>query len=119
MTGKIELHVHYYEQGNVRSWNLCILYPLTNRQVQLITAYEPKITIPAPLASDLAELKPAAAAKIFAIIESEERTYQVQLTDSYENMKEKTFKNLRRALPLTRQKIDWDKVRTHRYNGLL
>lgn len=79
--------------------------------MQLVTEHTPPITIPPPLAADLASLKPAAAAKVIAIIEAEEKTYQLQLSDTYEKMKEGTFKNLRRALPMTRQKLDWDKVR--------
>jgi capping protein alpha len=44
------------------------------------------------------------------LIENEEGKYQTSLNDTYQEMGEKTFKGLRRALPLTRQKIDWDKV---------
>lgn len=50
------------------------------------------------------------ASRIVALIESEEGKYQSSLNDTYIEMGEKTFKGLRRALPLTRQKIDWDKV---------
>lgn len=32
------------------------------------------------------------------------------MNETYQEMGEKTFKGLRRALPLTRQKLDWDKV---------
>jgi capping protein alpha len=45
-----------------------------------------------------------------ALIEKEESSYQNALNDTYHDMGEKTFKGLRRALPLTRQKLDWDKV---------
>ena len=52
----------------------------------------------------------AKASKILALIEDEEGRYQISLNETYQGMGEKTFKGLRRALPLTRQKIDWDKV---------
>lgn len=52
------------------------------------------------------------ASKILALIEDEEGKYQISLGETYQEMGEKTFKGLRRALPLTRQKIDWDKVKT-------
>lgn len=52
----------------------------------------------------------AAASKILALIEDEESKYQSSLNDTYREMGDKTFKGLRRALPLTRQKIDWDKA---------
>ncbi|KAJ7794178.1 hypothetical protein B0H14DRAFT_3093833 [Mycena olivaceomarginata] len=52
----------------------------------------------------------SSASKILALIENEEGKYQTSLNDTYQEMGEKTFKGLRRALPLTRQKIDWDKV---------
>jgi len=45
------------------------------------------------------------------MIETEEGRYQSSLNDTYHDMGEKTFKGLRRALPMTRQKLDWDKVR--------
>ena len=60
-----------------------------------------------------------AASKIIALIEDEEGKYQISLNDTYQEMGEKTFKGLRRALPLTRQKIDWDKVRDGLVNILL
>jgi len=44
------------------------------------------------------------------LIEDEEGKYQISLNETYQEMGEKTFKGLRRALPLTRQKLDWDKV---------
>jgi capping protein alpha len=52
-----------------------------------------------------------AGPKILALIEKEESNYQQALAVSYQDMGEKIFKGLRRALPMTRQKMDWDKVR--------
>jgi capping protein (actin filament) muscle Z-line, alpha len=50
------------------------------------------------------------ASKILALVGDEEGKYQISLNDTYQEMGEKTFKGLRRALPMTRQKLDWDKV---------
>jgi capping protein (actin filament) muscle Z-line, alpha len=52
----------------------------------------------------------SSASKILALVEDEEGKYQTSLNDTYHEMGEKTFKGLRRALPMTRQKLDWDKV---------
>lgn len=109
--GKILVNVHYYEQGNVRiqevSRDSNDDVVLTLSQVQLETKHNISFTIPpaivsAPIAT--------AATKILALLAEEEGKYQVSLNETYSEMSEKTFKGLRRALPLTRQKIDWDKV---------
>ncbi|KAH7910815.1 F-actin-capping protein subunit alpha [Hygrophoropsis aurantiaca] len=91
ITGKVLVNVHYYEQGNV----------------QLSTSHDLSLSLPAAVVTSA---PPASASKIFALIESEETKYQTSLNDSYHEMGEKTFKGLRRALPMTRQKLDWDKV---------
>jgi len=91
VTGKILVNVHYYEQGNV----------------QLATTHDVSLALPAPVVTSSPS---AAASKILALIEDEEGKYQTSLNDTYYEMGEKTFKGLRRALPLTRQKLDWDKV---------
>lgn len=76
-------------------------------QVQLETKHNIYFNIPPSVAS----APPATAAtKILALIGEEEGKYQISLNETYTEMSEKTFKGLRRALPLTRQKIDWDKV---------
>lgn len=78
-------------------------------QVQLSTMHTPTISFP-PNTS----LPPTTtASKLLASIEAQESDYQTSLTEAYHEMGEKTFKGLRRALPLTRQKLDWDKVRGH------
>lgn len=91
VVGKILANVHYYEQGNV----------------QLSTTHNISFTLPPAIISAPSN---TAASKIIALIEDEEGKYQISLNDTYQEMGEKTFKGLRRALPLTRQKIDWDKV---------
>ena len=74
-----------------------------------------------PIPPAIANASPnAAASKIFALIETEETRLQTSLNDAYHEMSEKAFKGLRRALPLTRQKIDWDKVSSsHPWRGTL
>lgn len=91
VVGKIMLNVHYYEQGNV----------------QLNTTHNITIALPAAIVTSAPA---AAASKILALIDFEETKYQTSLNDTYSEMGEKTFKALRRALPMTRQKLDWDKV---------
>jgi capping protein (actin filament) muscle Z-line, alpha len=90
--GKIFINVHYYEQGNV----------------QLSTTHSISLALPPSITSSP---QPSSASKILALIEEEEGRYQQSLNDVYHEMGEKTFKSLRRALPLTRQKMDWDRVR--------
>jgi len=76
-------------------------------QVQLATTHSVSFELPSAVLS----AQPAAAgSKILALIGEEEGHYQVSLNETYQEMGEKTFKSLRRALPLTRQKLDWDKA---------
>ncbi|KAA1469768.1 ICL-domain-containing protein [Dentipellis sp. KUC8613] len=91
VTGRILVNVHYYEQGNV----------------QLETHHKASLTLPSTIS---ASTPSPSASKVIALIEDEESKYQTALTETYSDMSEKTFKNLRRALPLTRQKLDWDRV---------
>ncbi|KAG6830393.1 hypothetical protein H0H87_008280 [Tephrocybe sp. NHM501043] len=91
VTGKVQVNVHYYEQGNV----------------QLATTHDLTLTLPPAVVTSTPS---ASASRILALIEDEESKYQTTLNETYSKMGEKTFKGLRRALPMTRQKIDWDKV---------
>jgi len=86
--GRMLVNVHYYEQGNV----------------QLTTTHEISSILPSSISTN------SSASKILALIEDEEGNYQTSLNGSYQEMSEKTYKGLRRALPMTRSKMDWDKV---------
>ncbi|KAF9454765.1 F-actin capping protein, alpha subunit [Macrolepiota fuliginosa MF-IS2] len=90
VTGKVLVNVHYYEQGNV----------------QLTTTHDISFNLPPGITAG----DNSAAPKILALIEDEEGKYQVSLNETYQEMSEKTFKSLRRALPMTRSKLDWDKI---------
>lgn len=86
--------VHYYEDGNV----------------QLNTDTSQKFTVEqgSPEAIATAALK---------VIAKAEASYQSSLDASYGTMGETTFKALRRALPITRQKIDWNKIKNYKIGG--
>ncbi|RHZ77405.1 hypothetical protein Glove_180g121 [Diversispora epigaea] len=89
LKGTIKVNVHYFEDGNV----------------QLNASKEIEIT-----ASPNSE-EPADKAKAYAkSISNAEDEFQGSLNESYIDLSENTFKGLRRALPLTRHKLDWDKI---------
>jgi len=79
--------VHYYEDGNVR----------------LLTDKTTSASIPS-----------GNGASIAREISTAEKKYQEELNRGFTNLSEGAFKGLRRQLPVTRQKIEWDKVAGYR-----
>jgi capping protein alpha len=87
LEGSIKVDVHYYEDGNVR----------------LLTNKSATASVPSGTGSGIAKE-----------IASIEKKYQEELNKGFANLSEGTFKGLRRQLPVTRQKIEWDKVASYR-----
>ncbi|KAH7119790.1 F-actin-capping protein-like protein subunit alpha-1 [Dendryphion nanum] len=88
LIGAIKVDVHYYEDGNVRL--------LTNKDVELKVGTN------------------SSAAEIVRAIAGAEKKYQEDLNKAFGSLSEGAFKSLRRQLPITRQKIDWDKISGYR-----
>lgn len=84
-----------------------VIFNIHILKVQLSTTHSVTLALPPSITPSSAT---SSASKIFALIEAEEGRYQTSLNDAYAEMGEKTFKGLRRALPMTRSKLDWDKV---------
>lgn len=86
--GIIKVDVHYYEDGNVRM--------LTEKTANL------------PASSS------ATAADVAKAISTFEKKYQEDLNRAFTNLSEGAFKSLRRQLPVTRQKVEWEKIGGYR-----
>ena len=89
--GSIKVDVHYYEDGNVRL--------LTTKAVSL-------------------NLSSATANEIVKQIALTEKKYQDELNRAFSNLSEGAFKGLRRQLPITRQKIEWEKISSYRVSSI-
>jgi capping protein alpha len=87
LEGSIKVDVHYYEDGNVRL--------ITNKSVS-------------------SSVSSGTGAGIAKEISAGERKYQDELNKGFVSLSEGAFKGLRRQLPVTRQKIEWDKVTSYR-----
>ncbi|KAI8931780.1 hypothetical protein NX059_011418 [Plenodomus lindquistii] len=88
LSGSINVDVHYYEDGNVRL--------LTENKV------------------DGSVGSGAGAAEVVRKIAAEEKKYQEDLNKAFGSLSEGAFKALRRQLPITRQKIEWEKISGYR-----
>ena len=88
ITGTIKVDVHYYEDGNVRL--------ATKKEV------------------DLNLSSSSSAREIVRQIGQVEKAYQEELNKGFASLSEGAFKGLRRQLPVTRQKMDWDKIAGYR-----
>jgi capping protein (actin filament) muscle Z-line, alpha len=88
------VHIHYFEDGNVQ---------LHTRKGQTLDVKQST-----PINSQ--------AASIVKAIEKFEEEYQQELFKQSSDLSEGAFRALRRQLPMTRQKIDWDKVSMSVFN---
>ncbi|KAI4229565.1 MAG: hypothetical protein L6R36_000723 [Xanthoria steineri] len=88
LSGTIHVDVHYYEDGNVR---------LTT------TKNVPEM-----------KLEAGSAAEVVRRIAGVERAYQEELNRGFGRLSEGEFKGLRRQLPVTRQKVEWEKIGGYR-----
>ncbi|OZJ03238.1 hypothetical protein BZG36_03439 [Bifiguratus adelaidae] len=96
--GLIKVNVHYYEDGNV----------------QLENEREVEVTI-----DGREEDHEAYGKALLKQIAAQEKTFQLALNEAYDELAETTFKGLRRALPLTRNKLDWNKILNYRIGNEL
>jgi len=96
INGMVQLNVHYYEEGNV----------------QLNNTFEKQ------LQSKVSDPKTTASQAMKAIAKAEQ-AFHTSLDASYATMGGTTFKALRRMLPITTQKIDWNKIRALRIGAEL
>ncbi|EMR08756.1 hypothetical protein PNEG_02928 [Pneumocystis murina B123] len=83
ITATLLIDVHYYEDGNVRL--------TTNHNFSF-------------------EAKSANSSDIIAAIAEEEKKYQEELNMTFHGLNDHDFKSLRRQLPMTKQKINWENI---------
>ena len=86
LVGTIKVNVHYYEDGNVA-----------------LTTTKP---VNVQVGSN--------ASGIVRNIAKVEKAYQEELNRAFVALNEQNFKQLRRQLPVTRQKVEWEKVGGYR-----
>jgi capping protein alpha len=91
LSGSIKVDVHYYEDGNVRM--------STSKAVEVANA--------------------SGADAVVREIAKAENKFQEELNRAFVQLAEGSFKGLRRQLPVTRQRVEWEKIGGYRVSFVL
>jgi len=86
ISGDIKVHVHYFEDGNLQLQS--------NKSV-------PASTLQFSTENDLAQ-------KVVKHIQTQEAVLQSGLEEMYSGMSAETFRSMRRLMPITRTKMEWN-----------
>lgn len=87
MSGNVKIRIHYFEDGNVQ---------MSTEKALESTTVDASTTSPEALAKE-----------VVAKITEHESAIQASLEEMYLNMTNQTFKDMRRVLPISKQKMDW------------
>ncbi len=93
LSGTLSACVHYFEEGNV----------------QLATSHAATASVTAPGGAS-EESVTALGGAIVAALRAAESDYYAGLEGSFDALAQRTFKELRRALPVTRSKFPWEQA---------
>ena len=93
LTGKVVVHVHYFEDGNVQLDDKAVFQK------------------ECPAGADVV------GAEFTKLVKASEQNFMAKLEDIYATMSDSVLQGLRRRLPVTRTKFDWDKLAVARLAG--
>lgn len=110
------MNVHYYEDGNVqlnteKKSNVSV----TKTEVSVLIILAKRDYINLFVNQNVEQL----AKSIIKEISTFDRQYHSSMNESYNDLAENTFKGLRRALPMTRNKMDWNKILNYKIGSEL
>eukprot|EP01098_Paradermamoeba_levis_P000284 TRINITY_DN1028_c0_g1_i1.p1 TRINITY_DN1028_c0_g1~~TRINITY_DN1028_c0_g1_i1.p1 ORF type:complete len:313 (-),score=80.29 TRINITY_DN1028_c0_g1_i1:126-974(-) len=91
LEGLLRVNVHYYEDGNV----------------QLSGKVTPKVSCGGGNAGQTAN-------NVIQAIKKAEQDYHAALESTYATMGDTTFKALRRVLPITKNRLDWERIKSEK-----
>ena len=109
VTGLLKVQVHYYEDGNVQLVSSKEIKEGISISVRVLDTLILKNDSLRALFLDF-QSDEQLARELVQLMENSESEYQAAISENYQTMSDTTFKALRRQLPVTRTKIDWNKI---------
>ena len=121
VTGILKVQVHYYEDGNVQLVSSKEIKETITKSVGIVAVvswnalmllYESGVILLAinSITNIILQSDEQLAKDLVSKMEKSETDYQSAISENYQTMSDTTFKALRRQLPVTRTKIDWNKI---------